>query len=406
MALVMLIVGLYIYNKNNSYKYKWSENYAFDSDQPYGTEIVYNLLDDYFPDYGLEINNKGSIESFLRSQDSTENATYVLIGGNTHYSNSDILALKNFVKKGNTIFMSVQDIPYEFLEMVNRRCGYEYLDYYYPRGKNVYCQYTNEALKSKKPYRFHYEYGGKPKNRSWHHFMPEMCDSILEYSVLSYLRPDLPNYIKIPYEKGQILIHSNPLMFSNLHMIRPESAEYASKAFSYFNEGPIYWDKFSKLWSFKPRTTGNEDQTPFTYILKQRSFKWAYYLIWGLVIVFLAFNLWRKQRPIPVKFFNENSSLEFIKTVGELYFSAKDNRKLAKQKMDYFLKWARQKYYINERTEEKFIEKFTKKSAINKADILAIFKQYKKIQNTSEEINDSFLKGFYKNIEQIKKNSK
>ena len=189
-------------------------------------------------------------------------------------------------------------------------------------------------------------------------------------------------------------------------MIREEAAEYASKVFSFFPPGPIIWDKYSKLWTMTQNYGDNTDQTPLTYILSQESFKWAYYLVWLMVGLFMVFNLWRRQRPIPVKFKPENTSLEFMKTVGELYYSAKDNRRLGLQIVEHFKRWARNKYYINEIEQVDFISKLSKKSEVEIDELQTLFTKLKYFENEAANISDEMLSDIYTRIERIKKNSK
>ena len=406
LAFLIIIVFLFWNNSRSGYKYKWSENYYYDNDQPYGLKINHALLTDYFPEEELTVNTEGSIEEFMKTVDTSKTSTYVIFGRSSYYSKADVLTLRKYVEKGNTVFMSLSDLPSDFMFRVKRRCEYEYTDYDYRAKKFLHTQFIDSALNQDPHVKYYYQYGHKKSDYTWRYFNENLCDSTLDYKVLARHSGYNADFIQIQYGEGQILLHCNPLYFSNFHMLRPEAANYASKVYSYFPEGPIYWDKHSKFWSFKPNTEGNVDETPFTWILKQRSFKWAYYTLWILTFIFLAFNLWRKQRPIPVKFKNENTSLEFMKTVGELYYSAKNNHRLASQKMDFFMKWARQKYYINDSDQEEIIKKLSKKADRPETELRRIFKQFERVQNNSMEITDNFLVGFYKNIENFKKKSK
>lgn len=403
---VLVLTGLHFYNKRFEAKYQWGTNYAYNNDQPFGVNILYQLLNSYAGD-DFEIIDQQNLRDFLNSKTTDSIATYFVIGNHCNYDIEDVKSLKKFTKKGNTVFLSLSELPYNFLSELDGDCYHSYYDYNYQERSSVKANFTDEALKTKPDYRFFYKFKDETTPRNWEYISDGFCDGTMDFETLGVINREKANFIKIKYGRGQILIHSNPLFFTNLHMIRPEAADYAAKVFSYFPEGPIYWDRNSKLWSSPENThVGNESETPFSYILKQKSLRWAFYMIWVLVILFVLFNLWRKQKAIPVKFPKTNSTLEFIHTIGELYFTQKNNRKLAIQKMNMFIKNVRTKYYITEKDEEKFMQLLAKKSEIPISDIQNIFAKYKIIKNSNDELQDDDLVIFYQLLKKFTKNSK
>ena len=71
----------------------------------------------------------------------------------------------------------------------------------------------------------------------------------------------------------------------------------------------------------------------------------------------------REQRIIKVIEPLENSSIEFTKTIGDLYFQHKDFGNIIAKKITYFLEQLRSKYYLNTNDlNSEFIEKLALKS--------------------------------------------
>ncbi len=401
----LIILALYLNNRRYMPKYSWGQNYVYTNDQPYGTKILYKLLESY-TDGGLELIDEENVRSFLNDRDTVTPASYIVIGNHCNYETDDVIALKNFARKGNTVFIALEDMPYTFLEEIHDDCFSEWYQNTSSYHKNISANFTDSTLRSKVPYKFFYKSNDIKTTYYWQYFDDNFCDGKVRTETLGIFRPGEANFISFKLGKGKIVLHSTPLMFTNLHLIRPDAKAYTEKVLSYLPEGPIYWDRNSKLWSITNDYSSNKEQSPFSYILKQRAFKWAFYILWIAVFIFLVFNLWRKQREIPVKFAKSNSTLEFIHTIGELYFSQKDNKNLALQKMDLFLKSLRSRYNIPEKDEEKFIVLLAKKSEVPLEQIQNIFTKYKHIKDQSTEVSDEELISFYKSLESFNKNSK
>ena len=426
---VLVLIALHFYNKRFQPKYSWSTNYVYNNDQPYGSSIIYELLNSY-TEKNFEIIDQENLRDFLNRKTKDSIATYFVLGNHCNYNTDDVKSLKKFVKKGNTVFISLEELPYELineLEVGSNKeevweDGYsdeDYYDDYYEeyfddfynynsqKRTTVKANFLDKTLHQNTDYRFFYKYNDEIESKNWKYIDEDFDNGTLSYETLGVINRNKPNFVRIKYGRGQILIHTNPLFFTNIQMLRPSAADYTAKVFSYFPKGPIYWDRNSKLWSVpQENIEGNENETPFSYILKQKSLRWAFYLMWSVVLLFILFNLWRKQKSIPVKFPKTNSTLEFIHTIGELYFTQKDNRKLAIQKMNMFVKKVRTKYYITEKDETKFIEILSKKSDIQISDIQNVFAKYKLIKDSNDELHDDDLIIFYQLLKKFTKNSK
>ena len=149
----------------------------------------------------------------------------------------------------------------------------------------------------------------------------------------------LPNYVKTKFGDGHFLIHSTPQAFSNYYLLG-ENVDYAAQVFSYLNNELLYWDNSKK----SGRVVIN---SPMRFVLNQTALKWAYYLTISGLVLFVIFNAKRKQRIIPIINPEENTSVEFARTVGSLYHQNKDYGNLIAKKLNYFLAFLRERYYID-----------------------------------------------------------
>jgi hypothetical protein len=139
-----------------------------------------------------------------------------------------------------------------------------------------------------------------------------------------------------------------------------------------------FWDDYYKI--------GNKfNASALQYILSQQSLKWAYYIALALVILFILFYGRRKQRIIPAIPPLTNTTVEFVQTVGNLYYQQKDFKNIAEKKISYFLDYIRNKYFIRtSRFDSETIKKISDKSSIPEAKIKSIFREIDKISHSNK----------------------
>ncbi|MBK9014266.1 MAG: hypothetical protein IPM82_09290 [Saprospiraceae bacterium] len=179
-------------------------------------------------------------------------------------------------------------------------------------------------------------------------FLPEeyLCEEQTTFASLGLINGENTNFMSAAYGKGEFLLHTTPLAFTNLHLVEKRGLEYASKAFSHLSAGPIYWDERAYD-PFNDMAGGNSDkESPLKYILSQPALAWAWYILLGMAVFYLIFRAKRRQRVIPVLEKNANTSLEFIGTIGRLFFIQNNHRQLATQKMRLFLIFVRERYHL------------------------------------------------------------
>ena len=184
-------------------------------------------------------------------------------------------------------------------------------------------------------------------------------------TVLGYQNGDSTrvNYIKVKYYDGEFLLHSQPTAFTNFHLLKGNHFEYAQKVLSYIPKNNIYW--FIK----------NQDgqvisQSPMRYILNQPALKWAWYIFLLGTLIFMIFNAKRKQRIIPIKKPLPNTTVDFTKTIGNLYYQEGDHDNIINKKIVYFLEKIRNVYLIDtNKLDDEFIKKLHLKSGKDISDI-------------------------------------
>jgi len=157
--------------------------------------------------------------------------------------------------------------------------------------------------------------------------------------------------------EGRLILSCTPLIFSNYYMIYTESYKASAALLSQLPESSLHWTEYYS------RGRG-EPQTPLRYILGTAPLRWSYYLTIFAVIAFVLFEAKRKQRPIPIINVPRNESLDFIKTVGNLYYERNDHKNIAEKKIQYLLEYIRSHYHLSTShiTDPEFMEQIAHKS--------------------------------------------
>ena len=414
LAVVLATATLMLLFRNPSKRFDWRETYDEESRQPYGAYVIYELLQGFFPDAPVEV-MRDSLSGVLPGEN--ESANYVFIGQALYMDSSDVNALLHFVEAGNLAFISSKTIPYDLMfHLYYEECDDIYWeDYNVLYDTTVHLNFEHARLRADTGYAFTYLARQEARPYSWSYIEPfYFCEEETGLAPIGMMNDSLANFARVRYGEGFFYLHTTPIAFSNLQLLEEPGLEYANRAFSHLQPGPIYWDRYSRAPEWMGRRMNNRNnylsnrelskESPLQYILGQPPLAWAWYLLLALGVLFLIFRAKRKQRIIPVRDTNVNTSLAFISTIGRLYFIQNNHKKLALQQMKLFRAFLRERYFIQSRDLDKsFMERLAHKSEIPEETIEKIILLYKNIRNSSFVSENTLidfhrlLDGFYKN---------
>lgn len=414
-AAVLLL--FFIFLGDDSERFDWSEHYEAESKDPYGTFVTQEVLKNYFPN-----NNFTEIKEDLSEElpnSVGKNSNYVFIGESMFMDSTDISSLLNYVKEGNNAFISSKTIPYDLmLQLYSEPCNYELWDDYATKADTfVTFNFLHPQLKDEgNPYLF--TSGGELIAYGWNYIDSiYFCDESHSMIQLGTIN-DKINFAKKEYgiNGGTFYLHTTPMNFTNMAMLEKTDLVYANKVFSHLSEGDIYWDEYSRVGegfgrAYNQRRGGGGNRTiaseeSLKYILAQPSLAWAWYLMIGMGFLYLFFRAKRKQRIIPVLEQNENTSFEFISTIGRLYFLQNDHKKLCQQKMKLFYAYIRDRYNLNTtKVDDEFMTKLIAKSEVPSPVLKKIFDFYKNIKS-SPFVSEQTLIDFHLRMDEFYKKCK
>ena len=189
---------------------------------------------------------------------------------------------------------------------------------------------------------------------------------------------DFATFLNVKIGKGNLYLHSIPNIFTNYNILKSDR-DYISKCFSYLTVRDVIWDEYYK-------EVNKYQSTPLRYILSQPSLRWAYFTLILSLLFFVIFKGRRDQRIIPVVKPLANTTIEFVNTVGNLYFKQSNHKNIAEKKITYFMDHIRSKYSIKtSQYSDDLVQQLSDKSLVEKTDIKKLFNLFNLV-NTSNAI--------------------
>ncbi|MEM6735976.1 MAG: hypothetical protein AAF620_07905 [Bacteroidota bacterium] len=213
-----------------------------------------------------------------------------------------------------------------------------------------------------------------------------------KWKVLATLEND-PILISRNIGKGNLFLCSTPYVFTNFGLLFNENYEAAAQMLSFLPEEKTHFTLFYQLGK-------GEANTPFRYFLRQPPLKWSLYLGLFIVLIFLVITSRRTQRPIPVIHPPFNATVDYVKTLGALFYREKNHKKAAQRLVNHFLRDLREKYYLKIDYSEKFYRQLSSKSGMEVNKVIQTFELILKVRDLPQ-INEKMLIDLSEKIEQF-----
>ncbi len=343
-AFVVLFIQLYFPNPIN-----WKRNFNTQSKDPYGLYVFNQELPHLLKDQKLTKTSLSPYEYFLDNEQTTENKTTYLFVENK--SGLDDVSVKQLLKKvsngadliiasesfyyGNSYFLDtlrihLHNIKTNNLHFVNKKSATDTL-----KIKDEY----NSFFTVKNP---------------------------VNYTAIAKLNNNI-SFVSTQFGKGTIYISATPILLTNFYILNKEfnSKIFTEEFVSFIKNENVIW--FDENYNPNERESNN---SIFNVILKYKSLRYAWYTLVIGLILFLIFYGKRKQRIVPIIEPVKNTTIEYIETVGNLYYQENNHTQLLNKQIKLALHFIRTEWKIvTQDINEDFKTKLQQKSLANSADI-------------------------------------
>lgn len=351
----ILAALLVILMLSKSKKYDWSITFSHEDKNPFGTYALNQL----FPAI-VNSTIRNSYQTLYELKDSLQSQENIFILSSSFSpGKEDTEMLLNYAEQGGTLFISANNYYGAFADTL----GVVTSDSFF-QGENAFNQNDSAALHfvSSAQDSIH-QYWYKASNI--HNYFSDI-DSV-EATVISKNDFHQPVSVRIKKGLGTILLNCTPMVFTNIHLLNDDNHEFAAISLSYLPQKDTYWTEFYHLGRM-------EAATPLRFILTTEPLRWAYYLTLISILLFIVFEAKRKQRIIPVINPLTNTTIEFIGTIGNLYYQKGDHRNIAEKKIQFFLDQIHTTYFINTNNkDEAYLLLLSKKSGVPEKTVRELF---------------------------------
>jgi hypothetical protein len=358
---------------------------------PYGTYVAHKNLKYIFPNAHIYTSRRepGYWDS-LSSHHSGQ--VYIVIASRFLASEREMKKMIDFIENGNDVFISARYISAAADKILG--CTTSAYDPGLYIEENM--KEEMQIALSNPPFTGNnkYNYPGKKFNS----YFSSIDTATTE--VLGYDETGNPNFVQLKAGKGNLFVQLEPLAFSNYFLLHRENISYYEKALSLANAeaDKVVWDEYyltKRNFYDRPEKKQNWLGVLFRY----PSLKAALLTAIFTLLAYALLEMRRKQRIIPVLAKPRNDSMDFVKTIGRLYYDKGDHRNLAKKMSAYFLEYVRNRYKLTTvNLDETFIKNLRFKTNCEEHEIRSLVSFIKYVDDATV-IEQKELSDFHKQLE-------
>ena len=378
-ALICLLVFSGCYRSDRGVRIpRLDPKYGYKDKEPMGAYIAYHYINSLF-NYGVtDVINKPF--SRLRYEINYDKSLYIIVARAVFISRDDLESMMNYVSNGNILFISAEYIDEKLIDTLGANISFDFSTFFVPSEYDMAKKDTRLSVAQ--------EPGSNMEKYSF--FFVPFNNKVISYDTsatqeLGYNEEHRPNFIAIDHGKGKFILHVAPAAFSNYFLLTRNNKEYLEKSFSYFKPetSSVYWDNYYRL-----RRRSDENFSIVNFFKKHPPLYYAFLLTLAALLIFIAFAGKRRQRVVPEKIPNTNTTVSYTETIGRLYLQKKDNRNIALKMFTYFLEHVRNIYYLNTQTlNNDFSEALSRKSGVPETrvkDLLQLMDDTDRSENISD----------------------
>lgn len=389
-------------------RFVWRPTFGHYDEQPFGCALFDSLVS-VSASETYTLSRKTFYQ--LAFEDTLKRRGFLAISEHLALSDVDVEALLSMASRGDKVLLVSNLFPARLEDTLRVHGNYSYF-YFNALKKQAVSLFARDSL----------IWIASPGDSLAYYFYPQLCASTLsadsaDADVLAIkhevvgknvdgLMTDTLQYspvaLSVPVGKGEIILVSTPLLFTNYGVVDGNNAAYIFRILSQMKGLPLvrteaYVDE-----------TSQAQQSPFRYLLAHRPLRWALYLTLTGIVLFMFFTTRRRQRAILVVRPPLNKSLEFVKLIGTLYFQKKDHADLVRKKYIYFAEMLRRSLQVDLEAVEEDIRSFdriAKRTGIDKESIAVLVRTVRSVvYDKSAKVSEQQMKRLIDNMNDITRN--
>ncbi|PIB36936.1 hypothetical protein BFP72_16760 [Reichenbachiella sp. 5M10] len=351
----------------------WTKTYASVDQNPYGAYALSELAPSMFQEWQMD---NHSFYEVLRRSEEGEGLLSIsedLVLGDPSYE--ELVAQ---VSQGKTVLLSTSYLDQKLVDTLS--IYFDTRDYYYDSdGDSSFL-----------------EVEGMPRTYFLETEILQYIDSLPPSAVVYVTNAEGQAVVaSIPFGEGEFVLCSTPIIFTNYFMLYGDNHRLTARVLSLLPDSGVRWTSY-----YQSGVATNS--SPFREVLKHPPLRNALYFALALIALHMIVGSRRVQRAIPVIRALPNQTMDFIKTVGLLYFHQRDQRAVAKSRIDYFKENIRMQYHAHLHQDNDRV--LAAKIGVKEEDVTALVKVIQEVEG-AKAINDELLIALDKKLNVIYKKS-
>lgn len=410
LAMVLFLAVMFLVEYNLPKKFVWNPTFSQYDHQPFGCAVFDYMLEESWPkDYYL---NEWTFYNF--ENDTTGEPLAILaVGQQLQLTETDRNAIMRLAERGNKVILASNSFS------LSDTLGYK-MSYTWFRASELK-KYAGSVNRRDTLYWLPDSITGTAYPAAVFEFYPQLCDVYFtKYDSLSVplaekemkndsveelqdslfipaLKSSGAVALRRPVGKGEIILISTPLLFTNYGMLDKNNAAYIFRLLSPAKDLPLYrTEAYNK--------SEYEQRSPFRYFLSQPALRWGLYLTMITLVLFLIFTARRRQRPIPVIREPDNKTLEFTELIGTLYYQKKDHADLVRKKFTYFAESLRRNIQVDveeDGDDAALCRKIAGKTGMEEEKIVRLFIRLRPVVKGERNVTEQEMKDYIEAMNEI-----
>jgi hypothetical protein len=362
---------------------------------PYGTRIAFESLKHIFPNASISTNKREPGYWDSLSTYGTKQAL-IIISPSFNADDFDLKKLIRFAEFGNDVFISTRNVSPYAEEIFSIKAN--------PVGKILLVDKDDEPHTDRLYLKLNdppfstpgeFSYDGKKFNARLAYYDTTITD------VLGMDDFEGVNFVHFRAGEGNIYLHVAPLAFSNYFLLQDNNFKYYENALSVISPEvtKVVWDEYylNKRGFLDQEQQGSPNW--LGVLFRYEGLKWALLLAIFTLALYVLMEMRRRQRVIPVLGIPKNESLDFVKTIGRLYFEKGDHANLCYKMAAYFLEHVRIKYKLSTgMLDNEFVQKLQFKSGCSEKEIKDVVSFINNLR-AGGRINEKQVADFHRKLE-------
>ncbi|MBO9727834.1 MAG: DUF4350 domain-containing protein [Chitinophaga sp.] len=393
LVLVMVIGGNLGSNQEEQSTKMYRSSFSSKDKKAGGAYAAFKMLPQLFYKHSIQVVTKPFVRTYEKDAEMKKAGnTYILVADQMYTTEKDVDAMLEYVSGGNDLFIAVNNPDPYLAKQLNLKVDGGGKEQFF---KERIAQYYQDTIV---PIDTSFAYEGMISGGSF-----SAVDSTTT-TILGSNGQHKPNFVRIAYSNGYVYLLLNPYTFTNYFLLHKRNVAALETQISYLPDlrGSVYWDDFYNA----QHSAQSGDFSEWQVLMRYPAMRWALWLGVALLLVYVIFESKRRQRIIPDKPVFNNTSVEFVGAIGQLYYQQHNNDNLAHKMILHLLEYIRTRYYLDTNIlNEEFVAALSRKSAVAEADIRTLLQMMHHVQ-IEGNISDDYLREFYKRIQLFYLNTK